>query len=183
MAEDRGCKDDDSAGGGPVAASPASPLSPASPASPAPYFMSLAGQLGVGGMLGYSAGYAAKEIGRRVMYYAGVGVLALQVLQYNGIVKVHWGTLFNVIEGGLDTDGDGKISRQEYIDFNKNNSMSMSAANNLKMELQNKGFPKTAAAAEEAAATDVAPAAENPAPAAEPAAEAAAEAAPAPAAE
>ena len=82
----------------------------------------------------------------------------------------------------MDTDGDGKISRQEYIDFNKNNSMSMSAANNLKMELQNKGFPKTAAAAEEAAATDVAPAAENPAPG-EPAAEAAAEAAPAPAAE
>ena len=40
----------------------------------------------------------------------------------------------------MDTDGDGKISRQEYIDFNKNNSMSMSAANNLKMELQNKGF-------------------------------------------
>ena len=64
----------------------------------------------MGGMLGYSAGYAAKEIGRRVMYYAGVGVLALQVLQYNGIVKVHWGTLFNVIEGGLDTDGDGKFT-------------------------------------------------------------------------
>ena len=89
----------DSAGGGPVAAPPA-----------APYFMSLAGQLGVGGMLGYAAGHAAKEIGRRVMYYVGVGVLSLQVLAYNGIVKVHWGTLFDVIEGRLDTDGDGKVT-------------------------------------------------------------------------
>ena len=75
-----------------------------------PYFLSLAGQLGLGGVMGYSTGYAAKEIGKRVLYYTGVGVLALQVLAYNGIVKVHWGTLFEVIENGLDTDGDGKFT-------------------------------------------------------------------------
>jgi uncharacterized membrane protein (Fun14 family) len=100
--DDDGAVDGGGAGGGPVATPSAS--------SSAPYFMSLAGQLGVGGMLGYSAGHAAKEIGRRVMYYAGLGVLALQVLQYNRVVKVHWGTLFSFIEGGLDTDGDGKFT-------------------------------------------------------------------------
>ena len=75
-----------------------------------PYFLSLVGQLGVGGLIGYSTGYAAKEIGKRVLYYTGVGVLAVQVLAYHGIVKVHWGTLFDVIESRLDTDGDGKFT-------------------------------------------------------------------------
>ena len=84
--------------------------SASSPIMPASYFISLAGQLGVGGMLGYSAGHAAKEIGKRVIYYVGVGVLSLQTLSYYGIVKVHWGTLFHKIEGGLDTDGDGKFT-------------------------------------------------------------------------
>ena len=72
----RDSDDDDAVDGGDTGGGPVASL----PASSAPYFMSLAGQLGVGGMLGYSAGYAAKEIGRRVLYYAGVGVLALQVL-------------------------------------------------------------------------------------------------------
>ena len=75
-----------------------------------PYFVSLAGQLGIGGMCGYSVGYATKEIGKRVLFYGGTIIIGLQVLAYKGIVTMHWGTLFDSVKGGLDQDSDGKFT-------------------------------------------------------------------------
>ena len=80
------------------------------PSPNTPYFIGLAGQLGVGGILGYSTGYAAKEIGKRVMYYAGAGVITLQLLVYKGIVEVHWDKVFSLANASVDTDGDGKFT-------------------------------------------------------------------------
>ena len=78
-----------------------------------PLFMDLAGQLGTGGILGYSVGYAAKEIGRKALYYAGAGIITLQLLAYNKMISVHWGTVFNAIESSLDVDGDGKLTGED----------------------------------------------------------------------
>lgn len=36
--------------------------------------------LGVGSLLGFSAGYATKKIGKAALFLCGVGVLAMQVL-------------------------------------------------------------------------------------------------------
>ena len=40
----------------------------------------------------------------------------------------------------MDTDGDGKISKLEYIDFNVSSGMKLKGAQMLKTELMDKGF-------------------------------------------
>ena len=87
-----------------------------------PYFISLAGQLGLGGVMGYSTGYAAKEIGKKVLFWGGTVVIGLQMLAYNGMVTLHWGTIFHSIQSRLklDKDGDGELTGEDArLWFNK----------------------------------------------------------------
>jgi uncharacterized membrane protein (Fun14 family) len=50
-------------------------------------------QLGVGGLLGLSAGYAARRLGRAAAFAVGSEVLLLQYLAHRGWVTVHWRTI------------------------------------------------------------------------------------------
>ena len=81
--------------------------------STSPYYVSLAGQLGLGGITGYSVGYATKEIGKKVLFWGGTIVIGLQLLAYKGIVTMHWGNLFSTLTESLDQDGDGKFTGQD----------------------------------------------------------------------
>ena len=78
-----------------------------------PYFVSLAGQLGLGGITGYSVGYATKEIGKKVLFWGGTIVIGLQFLAYKKIITMHWGNLFSTLTESLDQDGDGKFTGQD----------------------------------------------------------------------
>ena len=97
------------------------PLSTLDPQSP--YFLSLAGQLGLGGVLGYSTGYAAKEIGKRVMFWGGTMIIGLQILAYKGMITMHWGTVFHNIQKSLkldDTDDSEELTGEDAkLWFNK----------------------------------------------------------------
>jgi uncharacterized membrane protein (Fun14 family) len=100
---------------------PPPPLSTLDPQSP--YFLSLAGQLGLGGVLGYSTGYAAKEIGKRVMFWGGTMIIGLQILAYKGMITMHWGTVFHNIQKSLkldDTDDSEELTGEDAkLWFNK----------------------------------------------------------------
>ena len=75
--------------------------------------MSLAGQLGVGGIIGYSTGYAAKEIGKKVLFWGGTVVIGLQLLAYKKLIVVHWGTIFSSLKASLDQTGDGEVNGED----------------------------------------------------------------------
>ena len=87
-----------------------------------PSFISLAGQLGVGGLCGYSVGYATKEIGKIVLFWGGTAVIGLQILAYKGILTMHWGTLFKSLKGSLkltegEEDPNGKDAQLWFQKF------------------------------------------------------------------
>ena len=48
------------------------------------------GTLGVGGLLGASAGYAAKKLSRVALLAVGLGFLLVQLLAWQGWIEVHW---------------------------------------------------------------------------------------------
>lgn len=69
----------------------------------------LGGQLSVGALLGYSAGYAINVTAHVVAYFTGVVFISLQYLAYKGMVKIQWGEILDQAEKALDRDGDGKF--------------------------------------------------------------------------
>ena len=78
-----------------------------------PVFAGLAGQISVGGVLGYSVGYATREIGKKIMYYAGASVVALQGLSYAGYITIDWTRIFQTINKTVDANGDGKFDAED----------------------------------------------------------------------
>lgn len=47
-------------------------------------------QIGLGGVLGYAAGYATQKVLKIAFFIAGIVYIALQILAYYGFVDVHW---------------------------------------------------------------------------------------------
>jgi uncharacterized membrane protein (Fun14 family) len=58
------------------------------------------GSLGVGAILGWSAAYGLKTVGRMLGCLLGVAFILLQVLAYYGIVEVHWEKIAQVAPKG-----------------------------------------------------------------------------------
>lgn len=48
------------------------------------------GALGLGGLAGYAAGYALKQVGRIVALLVGLFFIGVQVLAYQGYLQVDW---------------------------------------------------------------------------------------------
>ena len=48
-------------------------------------------QVSYGSVLGYGAGYASKQIGKRIAALIGTGYIALQAMAYSGYIDVKWG--------------------------------------------------------------------------------------------
>ena len=50
----------------------------------------VAASLGIGGILGWSAAYAIKTVGKLLGCLLGIVFILLQVLAYYGIAEIHW---------------------------------------------------------------------------------------------
>ena len=69
----------------------------------------LGGQLSVGALLGYSAGYAINVTAHVAAYFVGIVFISIQYLSWRGMVKVQWQEILDQAEKALDRDGDGKF--------------------------------------------------------------------------
>lgn len=70
-------------------------------------------ELSFGTLMGLCAGYFAKKTGRLVAIVIGGLFVFLQILAYEGIVKVDWSKISNAYSNKLDVDGDGKVTRKD----------------------------------------------------------------------
>ena len=69
----------------------------------------LGGQLSVGALLGYSAGYAINVTAHVAAYFVGIVFISIQYLAWKGMVKIQWSEILDQAEKALDRDGDGKF--------------------------------------------------------------------------
>jgi len=69
----------------------------------------LASQVSYGSFLGYCAGYASKQIGKRIAALIGTGYIALQAMAYSGYIDVKWGKVRR-------REGWSEAKRQQHID-------------------------------------------------------------------
>lgn len=60
--------------------------------------------LGLGGLLGYCAGYAIKKASRLLILIVGVAFVLVQLLAYFGLLTVHW-TRVEELAGPLVQEG------------------------------------------------------------------------------
>ncbi len=65
----------------------------------------LAYQLGVGGVVGFIAGYALKKLIKLALVIIGVFILALVYLSYQGIISINFAALENSVSGALGFTG------------------------------------------------------------------------------
>ncbi|GMI46335.1 hypothetical protein TrCOL_g9574 [Triparma columacea] len=79
----------------------------------------LASQVSYGSFLGYCAGYASKQIGKRIAALIGTGYIALQAMAYSGYIDVKWGKVSNDFKKIVDADGDGKITKKDALVYYK----------------------------------------------------------------
>lgn len=70
-------------------------------------------QLGFGGMMGFTAGYAAKKVGKSVVFIGGVAFMGLQVLSYCDLVDIKWQKIEERLTQLIDQDGDGQVSDKD----------------------------------------------------------------------
>mmetsp|Transcript_2303 Transcript_2303/g.2788 ORF Transcript_2303/g.2788 Transcript_2303/m.2788 type:complete len:124 (+) Transcript_2303:66-437(+) len=73
----------------------------------------LLAKISLGGVVGYSAGYATKKIGRVVLFVAGVGFMVSQSLVYAGYLEIDWMKVTDDAIKSVDTDGDGKLTTDD----------------------------------------------------------------------
>lgn len=68
-----------------------------------------AGQAGIGTLLGYSVGYAARRAGQKLLVGIGCVVAGAQVLQHYGYITINWKKVTGDSEMVLDQDGDKDV--------------------------------------------------------------------------
>ena len=73
----------------------------------------LGGQLSVGALLGYSAGYAINVTAHVAAYFVGIVFISIQYLAWKGMVKIQWSEILDQAEKALDRDGDGKFDIED----------------------------------------------------------------------
>ncbi len=60
--------------------------------------VAVAASLGTGGVLGWSAAYALKTVGRMLSCLLGIVFILLQVLAYYGVAEIHWDAVARLID-------------------------------------------------------------------------------------
>lgn len=58
--------------------------------------------LSLGGLLGFSAGYAVKKVGRAALFVIGVIFVVIQVLAYAGFIEVNWTRVQDVAQPAVE---------------------------------------------------------------------------------
>lgn len=75
--------------------------------------------LGFSGVLGFSAGYAIKQIIKGASFYLGCGFMFFQTLSYFGYIRVNWTKIKDDVVKLLDTDGSGKVGTKDIRYYTK----------------------------------------------------------------
>lgn len=70
-------------------------------------------QVSFGGVLGFCSGYAVKEVGKvAAVTFGGLFILA-QLAASQGYIDIKWNKVKDDIHKAVDTDGDGKITKED----------------------------------------------------------------------
>jgi len=77
--------------------------------------LSLTGPLQItfGGVLGFTAGYVLKQVGRLAALGVGLVFLTFQALHFNGYIYVDWNRIRKSTITVLDQDGDGDLDEDD----------------------------------------------------------------------
>merc|ERR1712196_584345 len=73
----------------------------------------LAGGLSFGGMSGFIAGYALKQIGKVVAVAVGTLYVIFQIAASYEYIKVNWKKIEADVMNALDTNNDGKVDEKD----------------------------------------------------------------------
>ncbi|KAJ3076697.1 hypothetical protein HDU98_001159 [Podochytrium sp. JEL0797] len=71
-------------------------------------------EISVATMFGACSGFAVKKIAKGAGFAIGLGFMSLQALSYSGVIKINWDDINKKITGGLDADGDGKLTANDF---------------------------------------------------------------------
>ncbi|KAI8614263.1 FUN14 family-domain-containing protein [Chytriomyces sp. MP71] len=71
-------------------------------------------EISVAAVFGVCSGFATKKIAKGAGLAVGLGFMSLQALTYTGVVKVDWEQIETQVAKGLDADGDGKITQNDF---------------------------------------------------------------------
>mmetsp|Transcript_17067 Transcript_17067/g.21267 ORF Transcript_17067/g.21267 Transcript_17067/m.21267 type:complete len:154 (+) Transcript_17067:96-557(+) len=74
-------------------------------------------QIGLGGVVGYCSGCAAKTIGKAIALLSGVVFIGVQSAVYTGYVDVDWDKVKEDVIEEIDTDGDGEITTSDFLTY------------------------------------------------------------------
>lgn len=75
----------------------------------------LAFQIGVGGILGFSTGYAIKKIAKFLLLVLGIFMAILLYLDYSGIITINYDRLVEVVYSIIQLASSKAAGLQEYI--------------------------------------------------------------------
>eukprot|EP00127_Corallochytrium_limacisporum_P000080 Clim_evm19s3 gene=Clim_evmTU19s3 len=73
----------------------------------------VAGSATTGGIMGFSAGYALKKMGKAATVGVGVLFMTFQTAAYFGYVKVDWDKIDNDLRTRLDVNNDGVVDDKD----------------------------------------------------------------------
>ena len=73
----------------------------------------IAAQFFVGVVAGGYAGQLTKKYSKEALYHIGAGVVALELLQYKGWIRIHWRRVGGDVGKALDANNDGKVDAQD----------------------------------------------------------------------
>jgi uncharacterized membrane protein (Fun14 family) len=72
-------------------------------------------QLGIGGVLGFFVGYAAKKITKVIAVLIGLGALLLIYLGYEGVININYDKLAQMIQNLMGTAGQATTALTPII--------------------------------------------------------------------
>eukprot|EP00947_MAST-08B_sp_MAST-8B-sp1_P005464 g5464.t1 len=70
-------------------------------------------RVGSGGVAGFVAAYALKQVGKMGAFVVGCAFIGLQTLQYFHFVDVHYDKMLDATVKAIDTDGDNQITTKD----------------------------------------------------------------------
>lgn len=72
-------------------------------------------KLGYGGVMGFFSGLAMKKVGQIAAFFVGIGFIAVQVLQHEGVIQVDFLEVKEKAIEVFDADGDGELTTKDLI--------------------------------------------------------------------
>uniref|UniRef100_A0A0G4GIR2 EF-hand domain-containing protein n=1 Tax=Chromera velia CCMP2878 TaxID=1169474 RepID=A0A0G4GIR2_9ALVE len=71
-------------------------------------------KVGTGMIFGFISGYTMRQALKTAALVAGVGFVSLQLLAYNGYIKIEWKKFEKEVYSKFDLDGDGDLTNKDF---------------------------------------------------------------------